>query len=136
MKTETFETFTVTRQDGVQVHFLLDDDKTLDWDITHYGEAYLLVVRNAFEVYFDDGDNGEQGHEVTYHNGHVIGVYYDRDSANDAAEQMETYGRVPFEVISATEYLDAEGKLDTPKQARELKGISALHYLNDGEPIQ
>lgn len=127
-----WETYTVTRQDGVQVHFLLNADKTLDWDIAHYCEAYLLVVNNPFEVYFDDGD----GHEVTYHNGHVIGVYYTFDEARDAADMMETCARVPFEAITTAQFLDAEGKLDTPKQARELKGISALHYLNNGEPIQ
>lgn len=131
----SFETYTVTRQDGVQVNFILDDH-ALNWEVTHSGEAYLLVVYNPFEVSFDDGDNGEQGHEVTYHNGHVVGVYYDADFATDAAEQMETFGRVPAEKITAADYLDAEGKLDSPKHAREVKGLSAVQYLNGEEPIQ
>lgn len=103
--------FLVTRQDGKEFEI---STRKVNWDFFRQGEAYHLVVTDA-------ESDIEQ----------VVGVYYDEAMTRDAAESLELFGRVPYEKISAADYLDAEGKLESNEQEAELKNYHALQYIND-----
>lgn len=104
----------ITRQDGKEITVALNDDGELICDIRRVGDAWLLVVTDA-----------ESAEDF------VVGVYFDRDDADDAMDAAETTGFIPYEVVSAAEYLRATDKDYSPKTAREVKGITALEYLNE-----
>lgn len=106
------DTWKVTCQDGRQFEAELNKDGTLDWEITHEKEWYYLNV--------DDGT----GETI------CVGVYYDMQDARDAAEEMERSGVVPYQEISAVDYLESDGEDITPADARELQGVDALQYIN------
>lgn len=104
----------ITRQDGKEITVALNDDGELICDIRRVGDAWLLVATDA--------DSDED---------FVVGVYFDRDEAYDAMEAAETTGLIPYQKISAAEYLRATYDNFTPATAREVKGITALEYLNE-----
>lgn len=109
---------TITRQDGKKI--TLNVDGNIDYEITHYGEAYVLSVTDA-----------------TTDNVHIVGIFYDKATACEAVEYLEKSGIVISDIggkiLSAYEYLEIEDKLefDREKHAKELKGLTALQYLNE-----
>ena len=104
----------ITRQDGKEITVALNGDGELICDIRRVGDARLLVVTDA-----------ESAEDF------VVGVYFDRDDANAAMDAAETTGFIPYEKVSAAEYLRATDKDYSPKTAREVKGFTALEYLNE-----
>lgn len=110
------ETITITRQDGKEIE--LNIDKRIDWEVSKAREVYLLFVTDA--------QTDEE---------HIVGIFCDQDTAYDAGEYLEqTYivsGDVDGVILSASDYLKIEGRHESPKQIRELEGLTALQYLNE-----
>lgn len=106
------EMWKIIRQDGKAIEVELNKDGTLDWDIQHVKEWYYLNVADG------------TGAMV------CVGIYDDIDTAREDAAAMEQDGVVPYQEISAKEYLEADGKVVTPARARELQGLTALAYIN------
>ena len=111
------ETITITRQDGKEID--LNIDKKIDWEVSKAREAYLLFVTDA--------KNDEE---------HIVGIFYDRDTAYETGKYLEQTFIVKGDIgggdiLSAAEYLEIEGRLENEEQARELKGLTALQYLNE-----
>lgn len=117
--------FTITRQDGKKIYVQLDTDGLFDWDIRNDGEAYLLVVTSPYS-YDEDALN-------IYDDDCVIGVFYTRQEAKDAAGIMEETSIVPYNPLSAIDYLEANNNDLSFKDRRELKGLTALQYINEEE---
>ena len=109
------EKWKIRRQDGKFIEVALDANGCLDWEINHVGEWYLLNV--------------EDGTGATI----CVGVYENITDAREDAEGMTQDGIIPVRKISAHDYLKGNVKF-TPALAREVKGKTALEYLNDEEP--
>lgn len=106
------EMWKITRQDGKIIEIELNKDGTLDFEITHVKEWYHLTV--------DDGTGAMV----------CVGLYDDIATAREDAKELETSGVIPYQEISAIEFLEADGKVVTPARARELQGLTALAYIN------
>lgn len=115
------EIFKVIRQDGKTVEFILDEDGLLNWEVRKDGESYILVVTNDYR---DDEGN-------IFNDEHVVGVYDTASDAHEDGESMEESGIVHYTKITAREYLQSNGEVVTPADSRNLKGLTALQYLNE-----
>ena len=109
----------VTDQDGKSFDVALDDDGVLDIGVSLLRHA---DIDGAYVVVVNDAVTGEE---------RIVGVYFDREEAESAADDIEKFGVSRNDrAMSALEFLRNGGESIDPKTARELRGVTALEYLN------
>ena len=115
----TNETITIARQDGELTDALRNK---------HGEPVYELFKPNSDEFWFLAIKTPEDGYEGEC--SEVVGIYLDREESEDAAQLLREQHHLPFDDISAFDYLYTNSRLEEDDDAEELKTLPAIQFIN------